>query len=123
MLGRGCDLLIHEATHEDDMESEAKMKRHSTLSQAITAGHRMEAKHIILTHFSQRYAKIPRVIENEIDISNVGFAYDMMQVQFSQLPLLPMFYSTLRVIFNEFYQELEMKAEKKRTKEKMLNAN
>lgn len=34
-IGRDSDLLIHEATMEDGMEEEAKMKTHSTISQVI----------------------------------------------------------------------------------------
>lgn len=63
---------------EDDLEHEAKMKMHSTTTQAITIGKRMEAKYILLTHFSQRYAKLP--IFNENFASNVGIAFDNMQV-------------------------------------------
>lgn len=36
--GMDSDLLIHEATMEDDLIGEAKFKLHSTLSQAIGVG-------------------------------------------------------------------------------------
>ena len=44
---------------EDGMEMEAKFKTHSTITQAVEASRSMNAKFTILTHFSQRYAKIP----------------------------------------------------------------
>ncbi|KAK2845259.1 hypothetical protein FQN49_005896 [Arthroderma sp. PD_2] len=69
-LGRGSTVLIHEATFEDSMVSDAVAKRHSTVSEAMTVGLRMEAKVIVLTHFSQRYRRMPD-IENarEVHIS------------------------------------------------------
>ena len=53
--GMGCDLLIHEATYNDDLSETAKQRRHSTTSEAALVGKRMHAKHVVLTHFSQRY--------------------------------------------------------------------
>jgi hypothetical protein len=53
--GRGCDLLVHEATFGDDMCGDAVTKRHCTTSEAAEVARRMRAKHTVLTHFSQRY--------------------------------------------------------------------
>ena len=41
------------------MEEEAVLKRHSTVGEAIRIARKMNAKSMILTHFSQRYPKIP----------------------------------------------------------------
>ena len=38
-------------------------KKHSTMSEAIDVGRRMGARRIMLTHFSQRYQKIPSLDE------------------------------------------------------------
>jgi len=57
--GQGATLLLHEATLEDGMEEDAASKQHSTTSQAIQIAHRMGAARTILTHFSQRYPRIP----------------------------------------------------------------
>ncbi|KAK7202476.1 hypothetical protein BZA70DRAFT_285888 [Myxozyma melibiosi] len=54
-IGRDADLLVHEATMEDDLLASAISKRHSTLSEALAVGYVMNAKNILLTHFSQRY--------------------------------------------------------------------
>eukprot|EP00923_Selenidium_pygospionis_P001428 GHVN01002112.1.p2 GENE.GHVN01002112.1~~GHVN01002112.1.p2 ORF type:complete len:987 (+),score=120.25 GHVN01002112.1:5159-8119(+) len=54
-LGRGCDVLIHEATFEEKMIQEARAKRHSTTSEAVGVAQEMDCKHLILSHFSQRY--------------------------------------------------------------------
>ena len=58
-VGKDCQVLIHEATLEDSMVQEAKAKKHCTLSEAIQVGVNMNATHTILTHFSQRYPKLP----------------------------------------------------------------
>ncbi|XP_034950264.1 ribonuclease Z, mitochondrial [Chelonus insularis] len=108
-LGQDCDLLIHEATMEDGLEFEAEKKRHSTITQAITEGNKMNARHILLTHFSQRYCKIPLYpnhIEN-LNFDNVGVAYDNMEFKLSELTLLPLFYPTLKHIFSEFQTFME----------------
>lgn len=103
-LGKDCDLLIHEATMESGLETLAKRKLHSTTSEAIAAGKFMNAKFTLLTHFSQRYSKIPDLPENEI---NVGLAYDNMQVKLPQLPLLPLFYPCIKVMFHNYNKVLK----------------
>lgn len=63
-IGRHSTVLIHEATFEDGLEGNAVAKKHSTTSEALAIGARMRAKMTLLTHFSQRYQKLP-VIERE----------------------------------------------------------
>ncbi|KAF8639102.1 hypothetical protein AX17_001745 [Amanita inopinata Kibby_2008] len=57
--GKHATLLIHEATMADDQVDLAQKKAHSTFGQAITIGKKMNAEHILLTHFSARYPKMP----------------------------------------------------------------
>ena len=52
-------MLIHEATFDDELHADAVAKRHSTISEAIGVGVRMRARSVILTHFSQRFSKMP----------------------------------------------------------------
>lgn len=56
---RGALLMVHEATFEESMDTEAKQKAHSTTTEAIDVGRKAHAKHVVLTHFSQRYPKMP----------------------------------------------------------------
>ena len=51
----------------------------STMPQAIKIGQQMEAKFIMLTHFSQRYSYMPLLPEDLPD--NVVIAFDYMKVQ------------------------------------------
>uniref|UniRef100_A0A1B6E0U4 Zinc phosphodiesterase ELAC protein 2 n=1 Tax=Clastoptera arizonana TaxID=38151 RepID=A0A1B6E0U4_9HEMI len=117
-LGEGSDLLIHEATMEDELENEAKIKMHSTTSQAIKVGQDMNAKFTLLTHFSQRYSKLPRF--NDIFSGNVGIAFDNMEVDLNSLQKLPLMYPVLKLMFAEHYEELEQKAFRRQLKQSML---
>ncbi|GAM22769.1 hypothetical protein SAMD00019534_059440 [Acytostelium subglobosum LB1] len=81
--GINSDLLVHEATFSDDLELEAKKRKHSTASEAIQVAKKMQAKFTILTHFSKRDLELPDVR------GNFGVAFDMLQVSPYQLPLLP----------------------------------
>ena len=58
-IGKDSDVLIHEATFDDGMEGDAIAKKHSTIGEALGIAHAMKAKNVILTHFSQRYQKLP----------------------------------------------------------------
>lgn len=81
-IGQNSTLLIHEATMEDELAEEARTKMHSTTSQAIQMGRQMCAKYTVLTHFSQRYARLPRLSAHILhDNASVGVAFDNMQVQ------------------------------------------
>ncbi|GAA5921129.1 hypothetical protein JCM1841_002430 [Sporobolomyces salmonicolor] len=59
VAGQDASLLVHEATIEDDMPEVARAKGHSTFAQAIDIATRMRARHLLLTHFSARYPKLP----------------------------------------------------------------
>lgn len=116
-LAQGSDLMIHEATMEDNLEDEAAIKFHSTISQAINVGIFADAKFILLTHFSQRYSKIPMLPfkegEGGADFTRVGIAYDFMVMSLSQLTLLPLFYPSLNLMFSEFRTILDGKTSKR----------
>ncbi|MCJ1249137.1 hypothetical protein MMC30_006360 [Trapelia coarctata] len=58
-IGLNSTVLLHEATFDDDLKGDAQTKLHSTTSEAIGIGIAMGARRILLTHFSQRYQKLP----------------------------------------------------------------
>ena len=72
LIGKDSTVLIHEATFDDELQGEAMAKKHSTISEAVAVGVAMRAKRILLTHFSQRYAKLPKVDDLDRKISLVG---------------------------------------------------
>ncbi|XP_068192586.1 zinc phosphodiesterase ELAC protein 2 isoform X2 [Antennarius striatus] len=104
-IGKNANLLIHEATLEDGLEGEAAEKRHSTTSQAIGVGVRMNASFIILNHFSQRYAKIPLFSPDFSD--RVGVAFDHMRISLGDLRTLPRLAPALKALFAEDIMEME----------------
>jgi ribonuclease Z len=62
-IGKGSDVPVHEAMFDDDMEGDALAEKHCTTGEALGVAAKMEAKNVILTHFSQWYQKLP-VMEN-----------------------------------------------------------
>lgn len=114
-IGKNSTILIHEATMEDELIEQANIKMHSTVAQAIEQGRKMNAKYTILTHFSQRYAKLPR-LEQELQ-KNIGIAFDNMEVTESDLQHLHLLYPTLKVLFSEHCDEMEQKAMKRAFKQ------
>lgn len=113
-IGQNSDVLIHEATMEDDLAKEAKIKMHSTISQAIDVGRRMNAKFVILTHFSQRYAKIPLM---DLNPENVAIGFDNMEVTLNDLPMMHLMYEPLKVMFSEHFDLMEQRALKRKFKQ------
>lgn len=114
-IGENSDVLIHEATMEDDLKDQALVKRHSTVSQAIDIGRQMNAKFVILIHFSQRYAKIPMIPDG---VENVAIAFDNMEVTLNDLPIMHLMYEPLKAIFSDHVIVMEQRAVKrKRRKE------
>jgi ribonuclease Z len=100
-VGLGADVLIHEATFEDGMEVEAALKRHSTVGEALSVAHQMQAKCTILTHFSQRYPKIPPTPAQEQGIMPIIFAFDYMLLTPRTLHAASKLTPALRLLYPE----------------------
>ncbi|CAL8273861.1 unnamed protein product [Lota lota] len=110
-IGQNATLLIHEATLEDGLEEEAVEKRHSTTSQAIAMGMKMNAEFIMLNHFSQRYAKIPLFSPDFTD--RVGISFDHMKIRFGDFRVLPRLVPALKALFAEEIGEMEERRERR----------
>jgi ribonuclease Z len=81
-IGQGATLLIHEATFDDELQTDAVAKKHSTTSEAMMIGRKMNARRILLTHFSQRYQKIPVMdAEDKDQIAIVAFDYMRVKIE------------------------------------------
>ncbi|KAG5229169.1 zinc phosphodiesterase ELAC protein [Salix suchowensis] len=94
---RGATILIHEATFEDALVEEAIARNHSTTEEAIEVGNSAGAYRIILTHFSQRYPKIP--VFDDTHMHKTCIAFDMMSVNIADLPVLPRVLPYLKMLF------------------------
>lgn len=85
-IGRNrCDLLIHEATFEDAMVEDAVKKQHCTIAEALRVAEAMKAKHVVLTHFSQRYPSHPSLDTTDDDSNRERkfiVAFDLLQFNF-----------------------------------------
>ncbi|XP_029782577.1 zinc phosphodiesterase ELAC protein 2 isoform X2 [Suricata suricatta] len=110
-MGKDATLLIHEATLEDGLEEEAVEKTHSTTSQAIGVGVRMNAGFTMLNHFSQRYAKVPLFSPDFNE--KVGIAFDHMKVCFGDFPTVPKLTAPLKALFAGDIEEMEERREKR----------
>ena len=55
-LAEGCDLLVIESTFLDEDETLATDHGHLTAGQAARAARDAGVRHLVLTHFSQRYS-------------------------------------------------------------------
>ncbi|KAF9585055.1 Zinc phosphodiesterase ELAC protein 2 [Lunasporangiospora selenospora] len=102
--GEGATVLLHEATFEDDMRDFAIAKKHSMTKEAIMVGEGMDAMFTMLTHFSQRYPKIPRFNASKTR-TTVGICFDLMSVKFGQMPMLPKFLPALEVLYSPESEE------------------
>ena len=101
-LGKGANVLIHEATFEPDMVQDARSKRHSTSAEAIEVACRMGARNTILTHFSQRYPKFPTgIYESGFESSSVGIAVDGMMIPLRCLDELPKLTRVMEYAFDK----------------------
>ncbi|KAL3682128.1 hypothetical protein R1sor_000150 [Riccia sorocarpa] len=96
---KGATVLIHEATFDDSMEEEAIAKNHSMTKEAIETGIAAGAYRTMLTHFSQRYPKIP--VFNESYNDGTCIAFDMMSANLADLPLLPKLLPALKLLFKD----------------------
>lgn len=76
---------------------EAIARNHSTTSEAIDVGNAAGAYRIILTHFSQRYPKIP--VFDDAHMHKTCIAFDLMTVNIADLPVLPRVLPYLKLLF------------------------
>ncbi|KAG8779155.1 hypothetical protein FRC12_024609 [Ceratobasidium sp. 428] len=100
--GKDITLLIHEASMADEEIEKAQEKGHSTIGQAIDVGRRMNAKHLLLTHFSQRYPKMP-VIRSELTAT--ALAFDYMTIATSDIWKVGCYVGALEHVFDGVGQD------------------
>lgn len=105
-VGEGCTLLIHEATLDDELREDAFAKRHCTMGEALGIAKKMRAKRVLLTHFSQRYPKIPNELSQgartsaQADEQVVLMAFDQMQVKLGDFSKAAAFLPAIRQLLD-----------------------
>ncbi|GAA4998966.1 ribonuclease Z [Streptomyces siamensis] len=82
-LAEGCDLLVIESTFLDEDERLAEDHGHLTAGQAARVARDAGVRHLVLTHFSQRYSD-PGEFERQARAAgfdgDLTVAYDLMRV-------------------------------------------
>lgn len=98
--GKGVEFLLHEATIDDSLPDVAHMKGHSTFGQAIEIAKQMQVKFVVLTHFSQRYPRLPKLNATE-DLGDlkVGIAFDLLTMQMGDLEKMMEYRGALESLF------------------------
>lgn len=117
-VGRGSHLLIHECTFDDELVHEAKAKKHSTAGEALDVARKMEARRVLLTHFSQRYPKMQAPVLDELENTEqqggkkgkkdrmvVLYAFDYMRVKLGEFKMAERFLPALRELYGELESE------------------
>ncbi len=85
-FSQNADLLIHDATFDDELRERAREDGHSTPSQAAETAKKAGARWLVLTHVSARYKDPSLLLEQARKIfPSVDLAEDFMKID---LPLL-----------------------------------
>ncbi|KAL3237551.1 tRNase Z [Nakaseomyces bracarensis] len=107
-IGQGSDLLIHESTLDNELVEDAIKKRHCTINEAIGVSNAMNAEKLILTHFSQRYPKLPSMDNNiKVNAAAFCFAFDGMIVSYDNIDDQKRIFPFLNKAFAEEQQQEE----------------
>jgi len=81
-----ADLMIHDATLDDELAERADEDGHSTPSQAARNARKAKVKRLILTHISARYDETNMLLEQaQKTFKNTQVAEDFMKIE---IPLL-----------------------------------
>jgi len=85
-FAKGADLLIHDATLDDELVERAEEDGHSTACQAAEVAKQAKVKRLVLTHVSARYADTSVLLKEAQKIfKNTQVAEDFMRIE---IPLL-----------------------------------
>ena len=112
--GMNATLLIHEATLDDNYQEEAKIKRHCTTSEALDIARRMQAKNVLLTHFSQRYPKLPTFLfDSSRDSSHqqLGIGFDLLQCKLKDFWKLAHYNAAIKELFKDEEEIMKRRAD------------
>ena len=84
-LAENADLLVHDATFDDELSEKAHEDGHSTASQAAETARKAKARRLVLVHISARYKEPDLLLEQaRKTFPHVGVAEDFMRID---LPL------------------------------------
>jgi ribonuclease Z len=82
LLAEGADVMIAEATYANEHEEKAQEYKHLTAAQAALLAQQAGVQKLVLTHFSQRYKSVEKLLEEaKVHHQNVEAAFDFMKVK------------------------------------------
>lgn len=103
------DIMLHEATMGDELVEDAWHKRHSTLGQAVGVASAAQVRILLLTHFSQRYPTLPKLVPGSesgcgtgMDAAQgptVALSFDLMRLRISEAWKFPLLLPTLELLY------------------------
>jgi ribonuclease Z len=81
-LAKGCDVMIHDATFDSELEEKANNYGHSSTRQAAEIARKAEAEHLYLFHISPRYEDSEKLEKQAREIfPNTFAAVDLMEIE------------------------------------------
>ncbi|VTZ70285.1 ribonuclease Z, putative [Plasmodium chabaudi chabaudi] len=107
-FAKDCNILIHEATFDDELLVEAINKKHSTIHEAMQISLDVNCQTLILTHFSQRYPKAPILNKsssaeiNEI-MNKTIYSFDYMYIPLNLIKELPTCFNILLNLLEKIF--------------------
>ena len=85
-LAKNADILIHDATFDDDLLEKAVADGHSTASQAAETAKKANVKKLYLVHISARYKNVSSLLEHARKVfQNTFVAEDFMRIDLALL--------------------------------------
>jgi len=84
------------------LQQEAIDKFHATTSEATQVSDQMNAKFLMMNHFSSRYPKVPQLKSNH---KSTCVAIDLMTIQFNDFNILPLLLPVMQNIFKDIEEE------------------
>ena len=82
-VSRSCDLLIHDCTFSEEEAERARETGHATASDAARVARSADARRLVLTHISARYAEDPALLEREAGriFRGAQVAFDGLEIE------------------------------------------
>ncbi|XP_048762647.2 zinc phosphodiesterase ELAC protein 2-like [Ostrea edulis] len=99
-----CDLLIHEASYEDQMSRKRNINKHSCQSNAILNGQKIEAEFTVLSHLCRSSGGISTEIlprKSKFFTDKNFFAHDFTKINLTHRPILHLYNDLIYDIFGE----------------------
>lgn len=93
------------------------------MAQALDVAKRMQAKNVVLTHFSARFPKVPALPDYLLEAGNVSVAMDNMVVTMDNIQHLPKLLRVYRACYQPELLEIETRRLQRNIREEQAKSN